>query len=313
MRLQLAMACQSASQTPARRVAVQHYMSLSFDLRAAQIALDQVGEHMGVCFDLRPDAGDILLLDSAMQARLSPQMIHALREDRPLVTLPGQLGPDAASPRNAQHSRGVVNELLHQCRAITLVGERRQADAGFEPCLPRLLQRVLQGRQVRDTPPLLACYGPGACMHMDFGRALVVCDPVALQHLRLHRVLPQQVAQATLQGNAVRRGLDEALWDLGIAAAACPLHNAPNQCWTAPIMAAPGTSIRKLSLRPLHVDALRLLQAGPLAPAELRRRLRAGETELRGLLQACLFLGLAHWVKPNLNPKPNLQRLAGAT
>ena len=32
------------------------------------------------------------------------------------------------------------------------------------------------------------------------------------------------------------------------------------------------------------------------SPADLRRRCRVGLTQLRGFLQACLFLGLVYWV-----------------
>ena len=43
-------------------------------------------------------------------------------------------------------------------------------------------------------------------------------------------------------------------------------------------------------------EMARCLSVAPISPAELRRRSRVSLADLRGFLQACLFLGQVHWV-----------------
>jgi len=278
---------------------VELMLSPHGDLGATRQALDWVGTQLGVSFSLRQGAGAILLMDSAWHDQLSPQLIDALREERPLVTLPGGLVADPALPHRSMHGPEAALDLLQQFSALPALAEKSAGLAAVEHDAPlkwpRWLQQVLQGRDESATPALLASYGDGACMHFDFSQRKVHCDPLALQHLRLHRELPRPVSRAPLQRDAVRHRLDHTLWDLGIAAGSLPLLNAPADFWLAPVRWAAAASVRPYSRRPMHLEALRWLQSGPLSPAHLQRRLRASHTELRQFLQAGLLAGLLHW------------------
>lgn len=278
---------------------VEHLMSPRGDVAATLRALDWVGSQLGVLFNLRHDAGDIVLLDGALQGRLSPQLLHSLREDRPLVTLPGLPAADESLSQPVAHDPQAVLALLQQFKAIPALAQRCQtAGAPGSPThagLPVLLQQVLQGREVPETPALWASYGPLACMHFDFASRQVICDALALQHLRLHRELPQQAAWAELQPKGVKRSLAKTLWDLGIAAGPSPLLDAPADFWLAPLRCVAGSDIHSYTRWPMHLDALRLLQSAPLSPTQLQRRVRTGMAELRQLLQAGLLTGLLQW------------------
>lgn len=283
----------------AASIDVEVMLSPDGDLGATRQALDWVGTQLGVSFNLRQGAGAVLLMDSAWQGQLSPQLIDALREERPLVTLPGFLMAGQDLPPSSIRGPEAAMDLLRQFRAIPVLAERppelATTDGAAPVEWPGLLQQVLKGRDESASPMLLAGYGHGACMHFDFSQRQVNCDPLALQHLRLHRELPRPLTRATLQPDAVRRSLEHTLWDLGIAAGSLPLLNAPADSWCVPLRWAAAANVHPYSRRPMHLEALRLLQALSLSPAQLQRRLRTRTAELRQLLQAGLLAGLFQW------------------
>ena len=62
------------------------------------------------------------------------------------------------------------------------------------------------------------------------------------------------------------------------------------------LIANPRLDVSRLTALPQHRELARCLAVAPISPDELRRRCRVRSSDLRGFLQACLFLGLVHWM-----------------
>jgi hypothetical protein len=90
--------------------------------------------------------------------------------------------------------------------------------------------------------------------------------------------------------------LQEATWDIGIAAGHLPLLDAPADWWHAPLQIDPAALVERYSRAPAHLDVARRLRAGPVTPSRLRTDARLGVSELRRVLQACLMSGVVRWV-----------------
>lgn len=103
------------------RVTVQHLMLAEPDLRCVQAALDPVGRRLGVQFVLQGHAGDIVLLDADLSGRISPQLVHALVEDRPTVLLGSLQRPEVAALDATQQQALREQELQRQLLGIGLV------------------------------------------------------------------------------------------------------------------------------------------------------------------------------------------------
>jgi hypothetical protein len=103
------------------RVTVQHLMLAEPDLRSVQAALDPVGRRLGVQFVLQGHAGDIVLLDADLSGRISPQLVHALVEDRPTVLLGSLQRPEVAALDATQQQALREQELQRQLLGIGLV------------------------------------------------------------------------------------------------------------------------------------------------------------------------------------------------
>ena len=103
------------------RVTVQHLMLAEHDLQSVQATLDRVGQALGVQFVLQGHAGDIVLLDADLSDRISPQLVHALVEDRPTVLL-GRLQYSDANDLALEQQR--QHELRSQLVTIGLVRRR---------------------------------------------------------------------------------------------------------------------------------------------------------------------------------------------
>jgi hypothetical protein len=159
----------------------------------------------------------------------------------------------------------------------------------------QLLTQVLRGRADTLMPALTASYGPGASLRVDFGKGSVHLDLQAQRQLRLNRELPLPAPGAHTGATAVVRRLDEVIWDLGIAAAAHPLLNAPADWWHSRLVWAVDADMSRLSRLPRHLDMARHLAEQPLSPSELRRRARVALTDLRAFVQAGLLVGLLAW------------------
>lgn len=312
-------------------IALQPVLPSDADLAAVQALLDKVGQALAVHFELKADKGEIVLMDAELAARMSPQLVRAFAEERPLVTLTG-LAPhadEALLPPAARFERR-QRELLAQLREIPLV--RRRAthpapdspstlphgglasgfdshfDSGFDTSAlmaaeiadgqRQLLQRVLAGLRAREAAVLCASYGPGANIHFNFHTRLVTIDTLALQQLRVRRELPQPAPGAATEPGAPLRDLEETVWDLGLAAGPFPLLDEPADWWHQPLVWTGGARIEPFTRVPRCIELARLLQAGPVTPSQLRRRARVGVAELRRFLQAALLLQLLHWQPP---------------
>lgn len=309
-------------------IALQPVLPSDADLAAVQALLDKVGEALAVHFELKADRGDIVLMDAELAARMSPQLVHAFAEERPLVTITG-LGEHPAEARMSASERFERRrrELLAQLREIPLVRQRASHptaeatstlphgalasgfdshfDSGFDTTAlmaveiadgqRQIVQRVLAGLRAREAAVLCASYGPGANIRFNFHTRLVAIDTLALQQLRVRRELPQPAPGAVTQPNAPLRDLEETVWDLGLAAGPFPLLDEPVDWWHQPLAWTQGARIEPFTRVPRYIELARLLQAGPLTPSQLRRRARVSVSDLRRFLQAALLLSLLHW------------------
>jgi hypothetical protein len=312
---------------PASPIALQTVLPTDADLAAVQALLDQVGLALDVQFELKPNSGDIVLMDVDLAARMSPQLVQAFAEERPLVTLTGLHRPDEMLMPPAARLESRQRELLGQLREIPLVRRRAgSAIAETTPTVPQgslssgfdsqfdsnfditgllaaefaegqrqVVQRVLDGLRAREAAVLCASYGPGANIRFNFNTRLVAIDSLALQQLRVRRELPQPAPGATTQPDAPLRDLEETVWDLGLAAGPFPLLDEPADWWHQPLAWTAGARIEPYTRVPRYIELARLLQAGPVTPSQLRRRARVGVSDLRRFLQAALMLSLLHW------------------
>jgi hypothetical protein len=311
-----------------RTIALQHLMLSDRDMGTVRAVLDRVGARLGVKFELQGHAGEIVLVDGDLAAHVSPQLVLALAEERPVVTIAGLHRGDDLSLSAAELLARRQRELLAQLEAIPLVRQRcaGQSDSddglaapggpasGFDskfdsrfvdaappaPDAPlqaqhEVLRAVMRGALDPKTPAFTASYGPGAQMRFDFRARLVTIDPLAQEHLRLRRELPRPAPGERPQPHFSVRELDLTLWDLGLAAASLAPLDAPADWWHARLVGTPAAEVERYSRAPGLRDLARRLQAGPATPSELRRQARVGVSELRGFLQACLLLRLAHW------------------
>ena len=327
-----------APPSPTRRVRLQHIGLATADVRALQALLDDVGEQLAVALEVRSDDGEIVLMDAELAARLSPQLLNAYTDDRPLVTVPRlphatQPGPDDAALLAHGH-----RELLRQLGRLTLVLERgarghakraaQGADSSYVSTLQQPLSRtesgfdsefdsridgallqaeeierdqlqvlraVLRGMDDPAAPALCASYGPEANLRFDFRARLVTIDPLALQHLRVRRELPQPAPGARPQTDYALRELDQTVWDLGLASGPFALLNQPADWWHTPLHRVLPARVERYSQVPKHLDMGRLLLAGPQTPSALRRQARVSVDDVRRFVQACLLVRLAHW------------------
>lgn len=308
-------------------IALQTVLPTDADLAAVQALLNQVGQALELRFELKPDAGDIVLMDADLAARMAPQLVQAFTEERPLVTLTGLNRSEEMLLPLAQRFERRQHELLVQLREIPLV--RRcagHAIAEATPTVPQgqlasgfdsqfdshfditglmaaefaegqrvVVQRVLAGLRAREAAVLCASYGPGANIRFNFHTRLVAIDTLALQQLRVRRELPQPAPGAVTQPGAPLRDLEQTVWDLGLAAGPFALLDEPADWWHQPLAWATGARIEPYTRVPRYIELARLLQAGPVTPSELRRRARVGVADLRRFLQAALMLSLLHW------------------
>jgi hypothetical protein len=311
---------------PARPIALQHLVLADRDVATVQALLDKVGQALGVDFELQGHGGEIVLVDVDFTSRMSPQLIEAFSEGRPVVTLSGLHRDDERLLSTAERFERRQRELLHQLQALAVVRRRatRLAAAGAPPPPPapgttwdsgfdttldaaqlmaeemeqgqrEVLRLALAGLRDEAAPPLLASYGPQANLRFDFRAGLVWFDPLALQHLRLRRELPQPAPGAKPGADATVRELDATLWDLGLAAGGFDLLGAPPDWWHRPLQTVKGPAIEGYTRLPRHLEMARRLAAGPVSPSELRRQARVAVIDLRRFLQACLVLGLLRW------------------
>ena len=319
-----------------RWVRLQHVGLAEAHLRLLQELLDDVGEQLDVALEVRSDDGQIVLMEAELAARLSPQLLHAYTDDRPLVTVPRLPGAGQPVPGDTELLAHCRRELLRQLGRLTLVldgAARARAandsrnghylntvpqplsrtesafDSDFDSRVDseqllaeeierdqlQVLRAVLHGMDNPAAPALCASYGPEASMRFDFRARLVTIDPLALQHLRVRRELPQPAPGARPQTDYSLRDLDQTVWDLGLASGPFVLLDQPLDWWHRPLHRVLPARVERYSQVPKHLDMGRLLLAGPQTPSALRRQARVSVDDVRRFVQACLLLRLVQW------------------
>lgn len=302
---------------------VQHLGFDHADLDTLPAVLDEVGRELGVGFRLDGVSGDLVLAEQAFVERVAPQVLHAFLDERPLVTMPSAPGSAHDVRRRA---RQLHAELVQQLRALSLLpvagglpqpdmarpvaplpsgfdsqfDSRQHADklaeADLDPDRAELLNRLRRGLVDPAQPMLEAAYGTQAALVLDFASGVGYVDELADQRLRVVRDLPYLAPGATPEPGCKQRELDLVAWDIAVAAGDFRLLNSPIRWWHAPLLATPGLDVSRFTGLPRHLDMARALSAGPISPAELRRQCRVSLPDLRGFLQAALFLSLIQWV-----------------
>lgn len=308
-----------------RSLVVQH---LGFDwdeLETLTGVLDGVGRELDLELRLDGTAGEVVLADQQFVERVAPQVLNAFLDTRPLLTLDGASNGavDEGGDGTRRRARLLHAELLRQLQ--TLPGPGRSGaqparspgtesgyDSDFDSrsdCAPAnqpvpdpdtaaLLNRLRRGLVDPTQEALAAGYGDGEALYIDFAQGVVQIDERADQRLRLMHELPRLAGmQAPRPAHTARlRDLDLVAWDLAQAASHVRLLHAPDDWWHTPLLALPGIDVRRYSQHPQQLALARELACAPATPSELRRRCRVSVSELRGFLQAVLFLGLAQWL-----------------
>ncbi|WP_326538989.1 hypothetical protein [Pseudorhodoferax sp.] len=301
-----------------RAFVVQHLGFAAPELDTLPAVLDEVGRELGVSFTLDSISGDVVLAEQGFVARVAPQVLNAFLDERPLVTV-SQAGEAGRRPPGRQLQAELVRklgELWRPSGSPDAESDPVPAAAAFDPQFDsahnadqldeadldadraELLNRLRRGMVDPGEPVLLAGYGDRAALAIDFASGVAQVDDRAEQRLRASRDMPLLALGQPPLPDAASREVDLVVWDIALCAGDFRLLNAPANWWHTPLHAARTLSVSRYTRRPHHLDLARALAAGPVAPADLRRQCRVGVTDLRGFLQACLFLGLAYWQRP---------------
>jgi hypothetical protein len=312
-----------SSSQPSRALVVQHLGFECSDLDTLPGVLDEVGRELGVDLKLDGVSGDVVLAAEDFVSRVAPQVLHAFLEERPMLTV-ARPAPDTSDAlRRAQHLHA---ELVRQLQTLTdarrvaagspraVEGPSTVPNSGFDsdfdsrqhadklveteldPDRAQLLNMLRRGLVDPSQPALAAGYGRKAVLSIDFATGVARVDELADQRLRVTREVPYLARSATLDAKAKTRDLDLVVWDIAVAAGDFRLLHSPVNWWHTPLIASARLNVARYTLLPQHLEMARCLAAGPVSPADLRRRCRVSLRDLRGFLQAVLFLGLSHWM-----------------
>lgn len=306
-----------------RPLVVQHLGFESTQLDTLPAVLDDVGRELGLEIRLDGLAGDVVLAEQRFLTQVPPQALQAFLEERPMVTVALSAAAEGDARRLAlQLHAEVVRQLRLLTDAVVAGGrhipleqqstlppnsgfdsnfDSRQhvellAEAELDPDRAQLLNRLRRGLVDPTQPVLTAGYGPQAILAVDFSTGMALIDELADQHLRVTRDMPYLAPRSSPGPLAKQRDLDLVVWDIAVAAGGFRLLHSPVTWWHAPLIARPHLNVARFTSLPRHLELARCLAVAPISPAELRRRCRVSLTELRGFLQACLFLGLVYWV-----------------
>jgi hypothetical protein len=289
----------------------------SLELLAA--VLERAGREQGHRFVINHGRGDLVVAEKAFVDEVTPQVLSAFVDERPLLVLQA-FRASAAFP--TQRANRMHAQLLPQLRALGNLDDlpsrtdlstlppasgfdsqfdsRQHADqldgTELDPDRAQVLNTLRRGLVDPTQPPLQVGYGPQAAITIDFATGVATVDPLAQQHLRIRREVPYLAQGASPTGHAVHRELDLVVWDIALAAGGFRLLHSPVSWWRAPLIAQPKLDVSRFTMLPQHREMARCLAVAPISPADLRRHSRVSLTDLRGFLQACLFLGLIYWV-----------------
>jgi hypothetical protein len=308
-------------------VCLQH-----FDLDASLLAeltqvLQEAAAELQVQFRLSPHTGDVVLVDEQTAASIPSLVLHALCDERPAIHFLCTSNP--ASP--PQVEREMLRQALRQqIPPLVNRAKRNPAETAFASAWPgasqdsgfdadsrfdtqiagqsptsidfdqqrvRLLETVLAGGLDPWQHSLSAGYGEGRAMVFDFLKSQVRMDRAAWDHLRSSHELPSPNPALKPQPEAIERPLDQVLWHLGLAARNLAPLDASDGWWHEPLYAGPVEAVLRYSGQPVHLEMMRQMLIAPTTPAQLRVACRASVGQVRGFVQACLFLRLLHWSK----------------
>ncbi len=311
------------SKTERRALVVQHIGFEADQLDTLPAMLDGVGRELGLDITLDRVQGDVVLANQRFVARVAPQVLNAYLEDRPLLTV---TWPGAGDDNLRQRARQVHADMVRQLRAFQERGAGAVAalstlppssgfDSGFDsrshaeqllqteldPDRAELLNRLRRGLVDPGQPVLHAGYGRDAALVIDFATGVATIDILAEQRLRVMREVPYQAHGARPLAGARPRELDLVVWDIAVAAGGFRLLHSPVNWWHTPLIVQPQFNVARYTALPQHLEMARCLAQAPLSPADLRRRSRVSLVDLRGFLQASLFIGLAHWLSQQNN------------
>lgn len=303
----------AAGASTAPEVVVQH---LGFDAAEAQVLsrlLAGVGHDLGLRLVADEVQGELVLVAEGFAERVSPAVMVAFLSERPMLridralladpeaarrvlvpSLAEHLGPRAsAAPRAAARGDGYDSGFDSTLQADRL------ADADMDADRSDLLERLRRGLVDPAQPTLVAGYGPGAMLAIDFAVGVARMDEAADQRLRAGHELPRTGLVGQPGPRARERELDLVCWDMAMAAGSHRLLRAPVTWWRTALVAPAQLNVARYTMQPRHLAMARALAREPLTPAQLFRQCRVPLADLRGFIQACLFLGLAQWVDPS--------------
>lgn len=307
------------------RLTLHHIGFDALSLQQLRDQLDELARELRAVLSLQSGGGDVVLLDEHVPCNVPARLLHAFCEGRPCITV-------ARDPPQAGRVRGVIaaqklrQALLHQidamhgsrCARVNLTGpttgidtsgagvdsgfdaraqwtDPHLADKPLDPGRRQLLHKIRQAWQRAEATQLCASFGPGRSILFDFTQGLVWAEVEALHCLRVQRDLPHPAPTGRLISGSVVRDLDVTLWDLAAAAGPFALLDAPLDWWHVAVTPLRLESLTHFSNLPLHLELARALADGGMTPARLRRECRTSVNEVRGFLQASLYLGLVHW------------------
>lgn len=291
-------------------------------IHALRPVCTRLGEALDMLLEIDLDGGDLVLADRAYALRTPPAQLARQVDARPLVTCDLDTSADPADGVLALFERR-QRELLAQLRELPLVrGLSPQFGASgwdpevlemsplpsgfgdassdfdappFTPAQDMLVTWLLRGLMDPSIRPLVAGYGPGALIRVDFAHAYALVDPQAQQALRVRHEVPSVVESGAPGADAIERDLQDLVWDFGIAMGRHRLLDQPADWWNTPLSTTGDNVVQRHTRLPRHLELGAVLFGGRITPAELQARTGQSLAELRPFLQACLFLGLAWW------------------
>lgn len=297
-------------------VQVQHIGFDGADAAGLAELLAGVGRDLGLRLVADEVQGELVLVADGFAERVSPAVMAAFLSERPMVRVDRKLLADSATAR--EHLRRAMEPQLVVRQAAARHGGRADVatsgyDSGFDSTLQadrledaeldadrsELLSRLRRGLVDPSQPVLVAGYGPGAAMAIDFAVGVARIDQAADQRLRVSRQVPYLGLGVQPGPGARERELDLVTWDIAMAAGSYRLMRAPANWWRTELIAPAQLSVSRYTLQPQHLALARALAAEPMTPAQLCRGCRVSLVDLRSFLQATLLLGLAQWVEPS--------------
>lgn len=305
------------------RLRVQPLDLSDAQLRVLRLLCERIGESLELLLEIDARHGEVVIADRGCAGAMAPQRLARIVDARPLLTC--DLAPPADPGANALAVfERRQRELLAQLRELPMVrGRSPQFGASgwdpavlaasylpsgfdeapavgldapaFTPAQELLVTWLLRGMMDPAVRPLIASYGSGAVVRVDFAQSYALLDPAAQQALRVRREVPTVQTEGRPGADAIERDLPELAWDLGIALGQRRLLDQPADWWHTALATAKDPAVQRFTRLPRHLELASLLFRHRVSPADLQQQTGQSIAEIRPFLQACLFLGLAWW------------------